>query len=197
MAGRAEPLSGRLAPGSNIIEIAGPSAPDVVAALRVGAAVTVDNLWYVAAVGYPRHQVPTRAGFDAYDQYRNKDGNPRYPQRPLVAGEVISQSVSGGGSHTGDIHGKVIAVSNLLDADAFGLHVDWYRRQVQQTLGDRAEDNFRLWLFDNADHHAPARTPRLIDFTGALEAALRAVSAWAERVRRRRSQPGTRFATAS
>lgn len=179
--GSSDSLTGRLTPGSNTVEIAGLPAPDVIAALNPGATVIVDNSWYVAAVGYPRYQVPRRGGFDAYDQYRYKDGSPRYPQRPLLAGEVISRSVSGGGNHTGAIHGKVIAISNLLDADAFPLHGDWYRRQVQQALGERTDDNFRLWLFDDADHHAPARTPRLIDYTGALETALRAVSAWAEK----------------
>lgn len=176
-----EAVTCRLAPGSNVVEIASAQEPGVLSTLSPGATVDVDNRWYVAAVGYPRHQIPTRAGFEAYDQYRNDDGTPRYPQRPVLAGEVISEMVSEGGSHTGDIQGKVIAVSNILDADAFPLHGDWYRRQVHKALGDRSDDNFRLWYFDNADHHAQARTPRLIDFTGVLETALRDVAAWVER----------------
>lgn len=150
------------------------------APLRIGAEVRIDNRWYLALLDYPRHQVPQRAGFDAYDQYRWPDGSPRYPQRPVHAGSLISESVSGGGTHTGNIHGKVIAISNLLDADAFPWHGDWYRRQVHQALGDRFDDNFRVWFNDNADHHAPGRTPRLIDYTGILERALRDVAAWAE-----------------
>lgn len=150
------------------------------APLQIGAEVSIDNHWYLALLDYTRHQVPQRAGFDAYDQYRWPDGSPRYPQRPLHAGSLISESVSGGGTHTGNIHGKVIAVSNLLDADAFPWHGDWYRRQVQQALGARFDDNFRLWFNDNADHQAEGRTPRLIDYTGILERALRDVAAWAE-----------------
>ena len=107
------------------------------------------------------------------------DGQPLYPQRPLEIGPLISRSVTGGGTHTGDIHGKVIVVDNLLDTDAFPWHADWYAAQVRQALGDRFDDNFRVWYNDNADHIGP-RTPRLVDYNGILQQALRDVSAWAE-----------------
>lgn len=144
----------------------------------VGDTLHVDNRWYVALTAYPRYQVPA-ADFDAYDQYRNGDGTPRYPQRPL-AGSVISVGVSGGGTHSGAISGKVIAISNLLDTDAFPWHGDWYSAQVKRALGARYDDDFRMWFNDNADHIAPNRTDRLINYDGILQQALRDVSAWVE-----------------
>lgn len=148
--------------------------------LNAGAALRVDNRWYVALAAYPRYQVPDAAGgFASYDQYRNRDGAPRYPQRRL-SGPVISAGVSGGGTHTGRINGKVIVISNLLDTDAFPLHGDWYSRQVKRALGASYDDHFRLWHNDNADHIAPGRTNRLIDYSGILQQALRDVSAWVE-----------------
>ncbi|BBZ31262.1 hypothetical protein MMAD_55570 (plasmid) [Mycolicibacterium madagascariense] len=138
--------------------------------------------------------MPTRSGFDAYDQYRLANGTPRYPQRPVLAGAAISQAVSGGGTHSGAITGKVIAVSSLLDADAFPWHADWYGRQVRSALGAGFEDTFRLWFTDHADHIAPGRTPRLIDYTGIVEQALRDVAAWAEHGRA--PAPSTRYTVA-
>ncbi|WP_081681917.1 Tat pathway signal sequence domain protein [Mycobacterium sp. URHD0025] len=169
-----DPVALRFTFGQNLPESAR-------AALHVGARLHLDNSWYVALASYSRHQLPAAdAGFAAYEQYRNADGTPRYPQRPMLAGARISQQVSEGGTHTGKIHGKVIAVSNLLDTDAFPWHGDWYAGQVRAALGDRYDENFRLWYNDDADHIAPARTPRLIDYTGILERALRDVAAWAE-----------------
>lgn len=147
--------------------------------LQVGSRVRIDNSWYVAVAAYARYQVPLGRDFHGYDQYRMPDGTARPPQRSVLAGATISQMVSGGGVHTGDIRGKVIAVSNLLDADAFPLHGDWYATQVDAALGDRLDDQFRLWFTDGADHTG-ARTPRLLDYTGVLERALLDVSAWAE-----------------
>ena len=71
-------------------------------------------------------------------------------------------------------------VDNLLDTDAFPWHADWYAAQVLAALGRRGfQDNFRLWYNDNADHLGP-RTPRLVQYDGILQQALRDVSAWAE-----------------
>src|SRR4029453_18527085 len=99
---------------------------------------------------------------------------------PLQIGPLISASVSGGGTHNGNIHGKVIVVDNLLDTDAFPWHADWYAAQVRQALGDDGfEDNFRVWYNDNADHIGP-RTQRLVQYDGIVQQALRDVSAWAE-----------------
>lgn len=159
------------------------SAAEIVHSLATGATVRVDNRWYVALSSYARHQIPDRDGFAGYDQYRRPDGTPKYPQRPVWAGGQIAKMVSGGGTHTGKINGKVIAVANLLDVDAFPWHADWYRHQVRSALGAGEPDSFRLWYTDNADHIAPARTERLIDYTGVLEQTLRDLTHWVEKGR--------------
>ncbi|TCC36623.1 Tat pathway signal sequence domain protein [Kribbella speibonae] len=154
-------------------------------AVATGRQLRIDNRWAVALTSYHRHQVPTRAGFTAWDQFRAPDGTPIYPQRPIQIGPLISSSTSGGGTHTGQITGKVIIVGNLLDVDAYPWHASWYAQQVQAALGDRFGDNFRIWYNDNADHlEGPvtgSRATRLIEYTGFLQQAVRDVSAWVER----------------
>jgi PKD domain len=144
------------------------------------AALRSDNRWSLALLSYHRHQVPSRPGFYAWDQFRGPDGQPIYPQRSIEIGPLITRSVTGGGTHTGMINGKVIVVANLLDVDAYPWHADWYAQRVKEALGDRFDDNFRVWYNDNADHIGP-RTARLVQYAGILQQALRDVSAWAER----------------
>lgn len=174
-------LNGDVDTGGKTITLTGSNSADVLAALSPGAELRIDNLWHLALPAYPRYQVPTQPGFHSFDQYRNATGAPIYPQRPVQTNMAISQGVAEGGTHTGKINGKMIAVCNLLDTDAFAWHGDWYGKQVHQALGDTYDDRFRLWLNDNADHIAPGRTNRLIDYTGILQQALRDVAAWAEK----------------
>jgi len=146
---------------------------------------TPENEAELALLTYHRHQVPSRPGFAAFDQFRGPDGEPIYPQRPVNIGALISGSVSGGGTHTGAITGKVIVVENLLDTDAFPWHGDWYAQQVSAALGDATDDTFRLWYNDNADHLiGPMTGPkqaRIVPYDGIVQQALRDVAAWAER----------------
>jgi hypothetical protein len=155
---------------------------------RLRSARTAENEWELAVLTYHRHQVPSRAGYAGFDQYRGSDGAPLRPQRAVELGAVISGEVCGTGaapSHTGAITGKVILLQNLVDPDAFPLHGDWYRRQVQGAVGDDADDRFRLWFNDHADHHAgplsEGKEHRLVSYEGILQQALLDVSAWVER----------------
>jgi hypothetical protein len=143
------------------------------------AARTPANEANLALLAYHRYQVPSDPSFHAWDQFRNPDGTPIYPQRPIQIGPLISNSVTGGGTFTGNIHGKVILVDNLLDTDAFLWPGDWYSTRVKQALGAAYDDNFRLWYNDNTDHIGN-RTPRLVQYGGILQQALRDVAAWAE-----------------
>ncbi|WP_198653531.1 PKD domain-containing protein [Actinocorallia populi] len=178
-------LSGTLDRGAKVFTLDSGNAAEVLDALDEGARLRIDNRWFIALHAYYRHQVPKRAGFYGFDQFRDADGQPLHPQRNLEVGRLVSASTSGGGTHTGQITGKVIVVDNLLDSDAFPWHADWYRTQVKQALGARFDDNYRLWYNDNADHQfTPAdgeKASRLIDFTGIYQQALRDVSAWAEK----------------
>ena len=136
--------------------------------------------WAVALPSYYRHQVPPAdQGYDAFDVLRGRDGLPRYPQRALLVGPLISSGVTGGGTYTGKINGKVIVVDNLVDSDAFPWHAAWYARRIA------SGDNFRLYYNDNADHlEGPvtgAKANRIVSYDPIVEQALRDVAAWAER----------------
>jgi hypothetical protein len=157
--------------------------------LRDGARLRVDNRWAIALTSYHRHQVPASGAFSAWDQFRRADGSPRYPQRTKEVGPLISANVSGGGAHTGKIHGKMIVIANALDVDAYPWHADWYGKRLKRSEGDRYDANVRIWLNDNADHldgsvvasgTADNQSVRLIDYNGILQQAVRDVSAWAE-----------------
>jgi len=173
-------ISGSLEPSTNVFTIASENTESVLSQIENGLKFRIDNLWFLALLSYHRHQVPQRPGYYAWDHLRTTDGMPLYPQRPLEIGPMISTNVSGGGTHTGMIQGKVIMVTNLLDNDAYPWHGDWYSTRVKESLGESYDENFRIWFNDNADHAGP-RTNRLVQFNGILQQALRDVSAWAEK----------------
>jgi hypothetical protein len=170
--------------------LAGNNPEPVLAALRSGAAVSIDNDWSLALTTYHRHQVRRGDGFTAWDQFVDADGQALYPQRPVNVADKISLGVSGGGTFTGAIQGKVIVIANALDVDAYPWHGDWYARRVRQALGAGHGDHFRLWINDNADHldgsviasgTQSVQWTRLVNYVGIVQQAVRDVSAWAER----------------
>jgi PKD domain len=190
-------LTGTLNPDAKTFTLSG-SNPTVTA----GDKLRIDNRWSLALTVYHRYQVPQQRDFYPWDQFRDQNGNPIYPQRggvctppasdPYAApgaclqiGPLISSSVTGGGTFTGKINGKVILVDNLLDTDAFAWPGDWYAKRVQANLGDRFDDNFRVWFNDHAHHVAPTGPGiiqnNLIDYGGILEQGLRDLSAWVEK----------------
>ncbi|KAF7555024.1 hypothetical protein G7Z17_g2468 [Cylindrodendrum hubeiense] len=161
------------------------NSPTVLASLVKGTKLSIDNRWFLSMLGYHRHQIPTRSGFYGYDYLRNQNGEPIYPQRSFLLAPAIMRVASGGGTHTGNITTKVIVMDALRDYDAFPWHADWYKDQVQTSLGNRFSDNYRLYYSDNADHYIgevtkPVST-RLIDAAGIAEQHVRDVSAWVEK----------------
>lgn len=145
---------------------------------------TVANRWNIANRFYYRYQVPVASeGWIGLDQFRNPDGTPLYPQRPVSA-PGFSGAVSGNAAFDGSVNGKVIAVSNLYDTDALPWHTDWYRQRVEASLGDAAADTYRVYFNDHADHQdapvAGERAKHLVNWYGMAEQALRDVAAWAE-----------------
>jgi hypothetical protein len=178
-------LAGTLDGATGVLTLTSASSPAALAALVAGNTVRLDNRWDLALRAYHRYQVPDASlGLYAFDQFRGPDGTPLYPQRPIQIGPAIARSVTGGGTFTGQLNGKVIVVDNLLDADAYPWHADWYAGRVRAALGPkRFLDSFRVYYVDNADHVAPggpARASRLIDYFGTIDQALRDVSAWVE-----------------
>ncbi|KAF9878116.1 hypothetical protein CkaCkLH20_04154 [Colletotrichum karsti] len=159
--------------------------PSVLGNITKGYQVRIDNRWFIALHSVYRHQIPSRSGFYGFDQFRGSDGNPIYPQRGVEVAPAVAQSSSGGATHTGNITGKIIMVDNLLDSDAFPWHADWYRSQVRESLGDRFDDNFRIWYTERADHFFDSVPENLrdfiVDYTGIYEHAMRSLVDWVEK----------------
>lgn len=138
----------------------------------------------IAISSYYRHQLPPISdAYYTFDQFRDASGQPLYPQRaPLLAARLAGAS-SGGTAFDGSITGKMIIVDNLLDVDAPPWNGDWYAGRVEESLGAAANDSLRLYFNERADHVGPTTTERaaiLIDSTGIVEQALRAIADWAE-----------------
>ncbi|HEY0916071.1 MAG TPA: hypothetical protein VGE22_14450, partial [Solimonas sp.] len=156
--------------------------PSVVASIQVRDRVRIDNAWPLALQTYQRHQVP-ESDMAGWAQYRDAKGQPLYPQRELLIGPV-GAGATAGSVPEGDIHGKMLVLQCLMDIDAMPWQADWYRSRVKEKLGARFEEQFALWYIDRAQHDNPqdalART-HVVSFSGALQQALRDVSAWVER----------------
>ena len=163
------------------LAIVEPGQDELLAALAVGDEVALDNSSFLAAQTYHRHQVPGPE-YAVWDQFRDADGAPELPQRPMLLGPLITQGASGT-VPTGRITGKMIVVACLLDREAFPWQADWYRSRVEEHLGEASGDRFRLWYVDNALHgdDDPQEFPaRSVAYVGALEVALRQLAAWVE-----------------
>jgi hypothetical protein len=160
----------------------GPGAPHASAGIRPGDVVRVDNSGYLAAQTYHRHQVPEDRAFSVWDQFRNPDGSPMYPQRPVLLGPLFAAAASGT-VQTGRFEGRMIVVESLLDREALPWQADWYRAKVTEHLGDAVDDRFRLWFTDNAlhgDEEAQEHRLHTVSYLGVLHQALRDLSRWVE-----------------
>jgi hypothetical protein len=154
----------------------------VAATLAAGDAVQVDNSNFLAAETYHRHQVPGPE-FAVWDQFRGPDGQPLYPQRPMLLGPLFVRATAGS-LMTGKFDGRMIVVESLWDREAMPWQGDWYRSQVQKHLGEKTDDRFRLWYTDHALHgdEPGVEDPnRVVSYLGVLHQALRDLAAWVER----------------
>lgn len=162
------------------------SAPDakVVGLIQPGDQVRVDNSNFLAAQTYHRHQVPSR-DFYVWDQFLRPDGQPIYPQRRMLLGPLFAANAAGGPSQSGKFQGKMILVESLWDREAFPWQADWYLKRVQANLGDKFDDNFRVWFTDRALHGDSSQQQedptRTVSYLGVLHQALRDLSAWVEK----------------
>jgi hypothetical protein len=144
--------------------------------------VRIDNAWGLALQTYHRHQVPESREFYGWDQFRDKDGKPTYPQRELLIGPLGAANTAGSVPN-GAIHGKVLALEVLMDVDALPWQADWYRSRVRQALGPKFEEQFALWFIDHAQHENPLTVKaraHAVSFAGALQQGLRDLAAWVE-----------------
>jgi hypothetical protein len=162
--------------------VLGPADASVLAQVKPGDRVQVDNSNFLAVQTYHRHQVPGKEYY-VYDQFLDKEGKPLYPQRPMLLGPLFTRGAAGV-LPTGKFTGKMILLESLWDREAFPWQADWYRSKVQANLGDKLDDNFRLWYTDHALHgdisveDDPTRT---VGYLGVLQQALLDLSAWVEK----------------
>ena len=163
---------------------AGFGQPDILENLlkvKTGDKIRLDNSDYIAIQYYHRHQVPD-SSYPVWNQFLDKNGDPLYPQRPMLVGPMIS--AGGAGSlQSGRFNGKMIVLAALMDESAFPWQADWYRQRVKEALGDNTDDSFRLWFMDNAlhdDRYTTTDELHLISYLGALHQALLDLSDWVE-----------------
>ena len=160
----------------------GPVDVSVLAKIKVGDEVFVDNSNFLAVQTYHRHQVPGKE-YKVWDQFRDVGGKPIYPQRPMLLGPLFTRGAAGV-LPTGNFKGKMILLCSLWDREAFAWQGDFYRDMVKKNLDDKADENFRLWYTDKALHgdlskqEYPTRT---VSYLGVLQQALRDLSAWVEK----------------
>jgi hypothetical protein len=153
----------------------------VINSVQPGDQVRIDNSWALALQTYQRHQVPT-PDMCGWNQFRGTDGKPIYPQRDVLIGPICAAGTAGS-IPNGRIHGKMLVLQSVMDVDALAWQADWYRTQVKTQLNSRFEDNFAVWFIDHAQHDNPATTQahaHTVSFAGALQQAIRDVSAWVE-----------------
>jgi hypothetical protein len=156
--------------------------PEAIAAIRPGDSVRIDNGWSLALETYHRHQVPPTPDYYGWNQFRDASGQPAWPQRPVLVGPAGTANAAGS-VLTGQIHGKVLMLSCLLDIDSFPWQADWYRGAVEKALGPDFGNSFALWFIDRAHHENPmtplART-HAVSYGEALQQALRDLARWVE-----------------
>lgn len=162
--------------------VLGPADLAVLAQVKPGDEVQIDNSNFLAAQSYHRYQVPGKE-YMVWDQFRDASGNPLYPQRPMLLGPLFTRGAAGV-LPTGKFTGKMILLSSLWDREAFPWQADWYRARVTDNLGDKTDQHFRLWYTDHALHgdlskqEDPTRT---VSYLGVLQQALLDLSAWVEK----------------
>lgn len=147
--------------------------------LSVGDSVQVDNSDWLAVETYYRHQIPS-PDYYAWNQFRDAEGQPVYPQRPMLLGPSFTLGAAGC-LPTGKFHGKMILCCSVWDREAFAWQGDWYRKHVQEYLGDATDDNFRLWYTDRCTHGEVDDATEVVDYFSTLYQALLDLSDWVER----------------
>ena len=151
------------------------NSPMLLGGLNIGSKVRVNNRFILAMYFYPRHSII--AGMHSYDQYRNADGSPRYPQRADTS--VLTHSnyrTSGGRIETGAIKTKVMILEGMDDNLSWPIFNASYAERVKSTLGPaKAEQMMRFYLHDHGRHAQGAGQP------GIFQQSVQDLMAWAEK----------------
>ena len=153
---------------------------EVIPQLKAGDRVFLDNSDYIALQTYHRHQVP-EAEYHVWDQFRESDGTPKYPQREHLL--CYGFAKSGAGSlQEGRPSGKVISMASLADDSAFPWMADWYAGKVKENYGEKADDLYRLWYNEHSFHgYTDPGWTDVVTYLPQFYQALLDVADWAER----------------
>lgn len=156
--------------------------PQVVAGLKAGDRVRIDNSFPLAVQTYHRHQVPASTDLIAWNQFRDADGKPLYPQRPKLYGPHAAMTVAASVPN-GSSDGKMLILEVLMDIDALPWQADWYYKAVQKDIRSGSADDVAIWFIDHAQHDDPQTTlahAHSVSFGGALQQGLRDLARWVE-----------------
>lgn len=150
--------------------------------LSQGDEIHMDNSDYVAVQTYHRHQVPS-LDYHAWDQFRDENGDPLYPQQNVLLGPGFCGQ-GPGCKQNGLIQAKVLIVAALMDEQAYPWQADWYRRKIASVHDGNETDYCRLWYFDNVLHDdrvASVDELRVTTYAPGLKQALVDLAAWVEK----------------
>jgi hypothetical protein len=150
--------------------------------INVGDNVLLDNSDYIAIQTYHRHQVPS-LDYKAWDQFRDEDGKPLYPQQKNLIGPIFCGN-GPGCKQNGFIQGKIIIVASLMDEQAYPWQADWYKRKVESVHDGKADGICRLWYFDNVLHGDKTESMNELyatTYVGGLNQALIDLANWVEK----------------
>jgi hypothetical protein len=164
------------------VALAPVNEPKLLTLLNVGDSVQVDNSDFLAVQTYYRHQIPTK-DYYVWNQFRDFNDQPVYPQRPYLLGPLFAMGAAGC-VPDGKINGKMILCCSVWDRESFAWQGDWYRNKVQLHLGDAANDNFRLWYTDRALHADAGDiddSTQSVSYMSTVYQALLDISAWVEK----------------
>lgn len=144
-------LSGTLDRKTGLLTLTGRNSAVLLGALARDGRIRVTNRFLLAAYFYPRHTI--MPGYYHYDQYRNADGTPKYPQRPFSVTDLLTLNSGAGVLSLGNIKTKVMLFQNLSDFLAFPSWVAGYANSIEQRLGKaKAEQMLRVYYQERGGH---------------------------------------------
>jgi hypothetical protein len=154
LTGTLEPTTSTLAltVNPNVLAATTPNSAVLLKALDVGDNIRINNRFFLAQVYYPRHSVLDN-GNPAYNQYKDKAGKLKYPQREVQFANITNFGAMGGFRESGNLKTKVMVMENLEDANSFPYVAGFYEQLVDKTLGKRkADEMFRVYYQEHAGH---------------------------------------------
>lgn len=158
----------------------GPAGNLLFGGVEPGDEVRVNNRDFIA-FNYLHRYLPFANQAEA-EQF-TVDGKPIHPQRTASAPHLP------GSGFSGNFHGRMIIVQNLLDRGTWPMGPVHYKNQARAHFGDGVAQRLRIYYNENAAHlpgsaqpkgAPPVITTRLIDFPGIVGQAVRDLIDWVE-----------------